>query len=149
VLTARDFQQIDLSGLLRKRDERERVRNEREEQRVSGCYDSQKFSSLFGGGAASEVVGFLETGADISFSGDILATAAKASRSGVGGPKQAYGSGMKAVFRGIGRAASSPRLTGALRSFGDKATPALAVFAVGTLAYNASTMVQCRAGLLE
>ena len=54
-----------------------------------------------------------------------------------------------AAFRAIGRAAGSPRLTGGLRSFGDKATPALAVFAVGTLAYNASTMVQCHAGLLE
>jgi hypothetical protein len=61
----------------------------------------------------------------------------------------AYASGMNAVFRSIGRAAGNPRLTGALRTFGDKATPALAVFAVSTLSYNASIMAQCQAGVLQ
>ena len=146
VLTARDFQQTDLSGLLRKRDERERVRNEREEQRVSNCYDQNRFSSLFGNGVAGDVVGFLEVGSEISLAGDMVATGYKATQASLG--DQAYGSAMNWAFRRIGNAAGNPALKKSLTKFGDKATPALAVFGAFTAGYNASIYVQCRQGLL-
>src|ERR1700756_866126 len=146
VLTARDFQETDLSGLLRKRDERERVRNKREEQRVSNCYDQNRFSSLFGNGVAGDVVGFLEIGSEISLAGDTVATGYKATQASLG--DQAYGSAMNWAFRRIGNAAGNPALKKSLTKFGDRATPALAVFGAFTAGYNASIYVQCRQGLL-
>jgi RHS repeat-associated protein len=141
-----NMQPTDLSGLLRKRDERERVRNEREEQRVSNCYDQNRFSSLFGNGAARDVVGFIEVGSEISLAGDMVATGYKATQVSLG--DQAYGSAMNWTFRRIGNAAGNPALKKSLTKFGDKATPALAVFGAFTAGYNASIYVQCRQGLL-
>ena len=132
---------------MQQRDERERVRNEQQQQRVSDCYDQHKFSSLFGGGAASDVVGFLEVGSEISLAGDAVATAYKATQVSLG--NQPYASAMNYGFRALGRAVNNPSLGRSLTKFGDRATPALAVFGAFTAAYNATTYLQCRGGLLE
>ena len=150
--------QTALSGLsferqrhrMRERDERERLKIDREEKRVSSCFDQHRFSSVIGDLTGSEmaqnVAEFLEVGSQISLAGDVIATAYKSRHVSLG--NQPYASAMNAAFRGFGRAIGKPALGRSLTTFGDKATPALAVFGAFTAAYNAATYVQCRAGLL-
>lgn len=123
---------------------------EREQQRISNCYDQHRFSSvigdLTGSQTAQNVTGFLEIGSEISLASDVVATTYKATHVSLG--NQPYASGMNAAFRGLGRAIGNPALGRSLTKFGDKATPALAIFAAFTAAYNVTTYIQCRAGLL-
>jgi hypothetical protein len=131
---------------MQKRDQREHDRDQQEQQRVSNCYSNNRFSSLFGGGTTSDVVGALEVGSEISLASDVVATAYKTTQVSLG--NQAYASGMNYGFRALGRAVDNRALGRSLTKFGDKATPALAVFATFTGAYNATIYVQCRAGFL-
>jgi hypothetical protein len=66
-------------------------------------------------------------------------------RTGIGGPKQAYASGLNWVFRKV---FSGPGLGAAIK-VGDKVTPALAVTGTLTGSYNATIAAQCLAGILE
>jgi RHS repeat-associated protein len=132
---------------IRERDERERVQQQREAQNVTDCFQNNRFSSLFGGGVARDVVGFLEVGSEISLASDVAATAYKATQVSLG--SQPYASGVNYGFRAFGRAIENPALGRSLTKFGDKATPALAVFGAFTGAYNATIYLQCRGGLLE
>ena len=76
----------------------------------------------------------------------MVATAYKATHVSLG--NQLYASGMNYGFRALGRTVNNPGLGRSLTKFGDKATPALAVFAAFSGAYNATVYVQCVAGLL-
>jgi RHS repeat-associated protein len=131
---------------IEQRDRREHQRQDRETQRISDCYEANRFSSLFGNGAARDAVEFVEVGSEVSLAGDIIATGYKATQISLG--NQAYASGMNYLFRQIGRAAGSPKLIRTLVKVGDPLTKALAITAVGTGAYNLSIYAQCRAGLL-
>ena len=113
------------------------------------CIERNKFSSLFEGTPLDGIASALEIIAPISLVSDIFAIEAKAARTGIGGAKQEYASGLNRVFRQIGRAAGSPLLTGALIGIGDVLTPALAVTGAFTTAYNGTIIAQCLAGILE
>jgi hypothetical protein len=129
-------------------DAREREQQKREQIRVSNCYAANQLSSavgdLTGSEIAADVVDFAQTGANLSFAGDVAATAMKASFPGTYTP-QAYASGINAMLRPIGRLTGT---TKALVGIGNKVSPALAVFSVFSLSYNATIYVQCKAGLL-
>ena len=113
------------------------------------CIERNKFSSLFEGTPLDGIASALEIVAPISLVSDIFAIEAKAVRTGIGGSRQEYASGLNRVFRQIGRAAGSPVLTGALIGIGDVLTPALAVTGAFVTAYNGTIIAQCLAGLLE
>jgi RHS repeat-associated protein len=130
--------------------------NARPKKSFWDCYNKWKFSSLFENTPLHGAVEFLEVGlpdlsphvpspAGVSMAGDAVATAAKAAGTGLGGPKQAYASGLNWVFRRI----FSGRTLGAALNLGDKATPALAVTGTFTGSYNATIAAQCLAGVLE
>jgi RHS repeat-associated protein len=110
------------------------------------CFEQNRLSSLFGDGKVSDAVEFLEIASLVSFSGDMVATAMKATRSGIGGGNQAYASGLNAIFRRIGRLAGKAAATGALVVVGDVLTPALATFGVFSGSYDATILVQCLLG---
>jgi len=138
----------------------QRAEHERRRRLAIGpsCYDSNKFSALFGGGTASRIVDAVGTGSAVSFGSDVIATGLKALKGGVGGPKGPYASGInmvgKAVVRVGGRALNlSPgaigRGVGVVGKIGDKVTPTLAVIGVFTLVYNTTIDIQCRLDVIE
>ena len=53
------------------------------------------------------------------------------------------------IGRTIARNTGRRELIGTVTKVGDKVTPILAVIGVGTAAYNITTDVQCRLGLIE
>lgn len=89
----------------------------------------------------------LETASLISLGGDVIATARKATRGGVGGTSNPYASGFNMAARALGRAFRSPTLFRQPVAIGDRVTPVAAVFGAFTGAYNATIDVQCRLGL--
>jgi len=113
------------------------------------CYENNRFSSLFGGGAASSVVEFAETGSLISVGTDLVAIGMKSARSGVGGPANRYAGGIRMISKRVGRAVGSETIEAVGHRVGDKVTPVLAVFAAFTVAYNTTIEAQCRMGLLD
>ena len=116
---------------------------------LSNCIERNKFSSLFDGTPLDGIASALEIVAPISLVSDIFAIEAKVARTGIGGSKQEYASGLNRVFRQIGRGTGSLALTGALVGIGDILTPALAVTGAFTTAYNGTIIAQCLAGILE
>jgi len=95
------------------------------------------------------VITVVEITSLVSLAGDLGATGIKATRTGFGGPKQAYASGLNAVFRRVGRAAGSRALTGTLIAIGDAATPVLAVTGTFLGAYDATIFAQCRLDIIK
>ncbi|HEV8640828.1 MAG TPA: kelch repeat-containing protein [Methylomirabilota bacterium] len=113
------------------------------------CFSRNRFASLFAGTGWEPVVTVVEIVSLSSLATDLVATGVKATRVGVGGPKQPYASGLNALSRGLGRAVGRPALTGALVAVGDIATPILAVTATFTGAYDATILAQCALGVIE
>mgnify|MGYP001209218487 CR=1 FL=1 len=120
---------------------------EQERARIEACYDNNRFSSLFGDGAIRTGVEFVEIGSLISVGTDLIAIALKGG--GALGTKNAYASGFNMIGRTIARNTGRRELIGTVTKVGDKVTPILAVIGVGTAAYNITTDVQCRLGLIE
>ena len=116
---------------------------------LSNCIERNKFSSLFDGTPLDGIASALEIVAPISLVSDVFAIEAKAARTGIGGSKQEYASGLNRVLRQTGRGTGSLALTGALVGIGDILTPALAVTGAFTTAYNGTIIAQCLAGILE
>jgi RHS repeat-associated protein len=116
---------------------------------ITECYEKHKFSSLFDNPYAHGVAKFFEDGAPISFAADLEATSLKATRVGVGGPKQSYASGFNWIGRNLARAAGRPDLIGKVNAIGNNVTPVLAGGAVFTMSYNATIWVQCFLGVLR
>jgi RHS repeat-associated protein len=113
------------------------------------CLSRHRFASLFAGTSLESVVTIVEVTSLTSLAGDLAATGVKATRTEVGGPKQAYASGMNAVFRRVGRAIGSRALTGTLVTIGNVATPVLAVTGTFLGAYDATILLQCSLGIIE
>jgi len=124
----------------------------------NACYENNKFSSLFGGGKASQIVSWAETGSAISLGSDIVAMTLKATRTGAGGSVNPYASGFnmagRAIVRTGGRAlklsnSAIGRGVGYVNAVGDKVSPVLAIIGAFTLAYNTTIDIQCRLGILQ
>jgi len=119
------------------------------EKEKSSCFSRNRFASLFAGTSLEPVITVVEITSLVSLAGDLGATGIKATRTGFGGPKQAYASGLNAVFRRVGRAAGSRALTGTLIAIGDAATPVLAVTGTFLGAYDATIFAQCRLDIIK
>lgn len=126
------------------------------------CYEQNKLSSAMGGLTGSQgvadAVDIAETGSLISVGADLVARGLKATKAGVGGPSNPYASGFNMVGRtlakAVGRAISKDpavtgRLVGGVTAVGDKVSPALLLVAAGTAAYNTTTDLQCRLGIIK
>ncbi|MCI0666317.1 MAG: hypothetical protein L0220_35150, partial [Acidobacteria bacterium] len=113
----------------------------------SDCFNMYKFTSSVGtifGPTAESVAEFISVTSYISFAGDMIATAKKASGKTLGKP-QSYASGLNWGFRRLSRGA----VRGALTAIGDVATPALAITAVFTASYDLTIAAQCASGILK
>jgi hypothetical protein len=127
--------------------------NPRNQRNFGRCFNGWRFgvaaSQPFVGtrfhGAVKATATFLEIGPPISLGGDAAATAAKASRSGIGGTTKAYASGLNWFFRHTAGAS----VKGDLIKFGDKATPILSSIGAFTAGYNASVAAQCALGVIQ
>jgi len=118
------------------------------------CFNNNRFSSLFKGTRLYGVAKFAEIGPPTSLAGDTAATIYKSTRTGIGGSTNAYASGLNYVFRAAANALGNPSiggasLKGALTTFGDIATPVLAVPGAFSAGYNLSTAVQCGLGVIQ
>jgi hypothetical protein len=124
------------------------------------CYDRNKLSSavanLSGSQSAGDIVQIVEVGSIISAGADLFATVLKASRSGAGGVSNPLASGFnylaKRVIKGAARGASPDAigcLVGEAKAVGDRLSPALMVTAAFSVAYNTTTDLECRLGVIE
>jgi RHS repeat-associated protein len=117
--------------------------------RVRDCFQANRFSSLFQDTPLHGAAEFLEIAPPVSLAGDLIATVAKASRTGVGGGGQPYASGLNFIFRRFADLVGSSALKGALVDIGDALTPPLALLGAFTAGYNASILAQCALGVLD
>lgn len=124
------------------------------------CYDRNKLSSavanVSGSQTAGDIVQVVEVGSIISVGADLFATVLKASRSGAGGVSNPMAIGFnylaKRVIKGAVRGASPDaigRLVGGAKAVGDRLSPALLLTAAFSVAYNATTDLECRLGVIE
>ena len=117
------------------------------------CFNGWRFSAAasapFRGtrfhGVVSGVAQFLEIGPPLSLGADATASALKARRSGIGGSKNPYASGLNWGFRRI----TTGSLRGKLTGFGNVAGPAFSGVGAFTGGYNLSVAVQCAGGVIE
>ncbi|MDT8436700.1 MAG: RHS repeat-associated core domain-containing protein [Gemmatimonadota bacterium] len=117
-------------------------------QQAASCYHDNRFSSLFGDGAARRITEAVEIGSLISISTDAIAIARKGGRTYFG-TKNPYASGFNMAGKSFVRAIGRPNLIAGVDAIGKRLTPVLAVTAAFTAAYNATIDIQCRLGLIE
>jgi RHS repeat-associated protein len=116
-----------------------------EEDREGSCYERYRFSSLAEGTPLAGAARVVEIAAPISLLGDLAATTRKLAGPRLWGGGPDYASGMNWVFRRFTRGGAR----GTLTSFGNYASPIIAILGAFVSGYNASIWTQCTLGVLE